>query len=315
MTLVITGDSHTWALHEGLASMSSSERRGLPDVRVCMLFKGSPSVAPFCTRATDHVRFLDPGARAAIASVTGRPHLCAADRVAVFGFSMGLMTTLLLRRDTWRGFIPWSVDVEGAETPLSEAAITAIALEHNAHILEFFSLVAGLGIRCVAISAPPPSPFEEALARGIRPAVVLEVDRIARRAVRRPQRALPGVLGGPLRHGPRHRDHRARVRHRHGAAELPPRGPAGRILFVPRSGQGLLLPWPAHVQPGTVAIPSRSERIRNPVSEAQHPVGSAGGPRGRCPESSPVDCRQAAAWPRVAGPATGSTANVAPNVQ
>jgi len=180
--LVLAGDSHTLAFQGALERMTAAEREGLGrPLRVGHLFLGHLNAEPFCARSGDRITFHRENVRQALEAFTGRPYMCREDRAAVWGLSVGLMTTLLVRSETWRRFVPWSIDAGDGRRPLSDGVIETVARAANRHVREFFSHLAALEIRCFCIAAPPLSAHEPALDRGT--SVMLEVDRIARRAM------------------------------------------------------------------------------------------------------------------------------------
>jgi len=180
--LVLAGDSHTLAFQGALDRMTAAEREGLGRrIRVGHLFLGHENAVPFCALSDDRITFDREDVRQVLETFTGRPYLGREDRVAVWGFSVGLMTTVLVRSETWHRFVPWAIEPGDARRPLSEGVVETVARAANSHVREFFSHLAALEIRCFCIAAPPISASEPALERGI--AAVLEVDRIARNAM------------------------------------------------------------------------------------------------------------------------------------
>jgi len=180
--LVLAGDSHTLAFQGALDRMTAAEREGLGRrTHVLHLFLGHENAEPFCALADDRITFHREDVRQVLEAFTGREYMCREDRAAVWGFSVGLMTTQLVRGETWRRFVPWASDQGDGRRPLSDGVIGAVARAANRHVREFFSHLVTLEIDCFCIAAPPLSAFEPALERGV--SVMLEVDRIARNAM------------------------------------------------------------------------------------------------------------------------------------
>lgn len=182
MDLVLAGDSHILAFQGALDRMTAAEREGLGRrIHVLHLFLGHENAEPFCALVEDRITFHREDVRHVLEAFTGRHYMGRGDRAAVWGFSVGLMTTLLVRSETWRRFVPWSIDPGDGRHPLSQGVIDAVARAANRHVREFFSHLAALGIRCFCIAAPPLGASEPALDRGV--SVMLEVDRLARAAM------------------------------------------------------------------------------------------------------------------------------------
>ena len=187
MNFRIIGDSHVQALAMGL---TMRKQQGLPEPKnlatsFCYLGNGFHLSEPFWERQGNSLRMLRDDYAASLAEATGSPAISAAQGT-VYGLCMGLHTARVFRNPMWKDFVPWNVAPSGGETPVSSGAMDRIFDEDAKYIVGFFEEMRDLSIPFLVISAPPPYRFHSCMTEdGLRPAVVVEVDRAYRARIRK----------------------------------------------------------------------------------------------------------------------------------
>ena len=187
--LVILGDSHVFALQNGFMALGGEPPQGFDSVTFLKLFNGADNLGPFFEAHPDRIVFTGEGVTRNLARRLGQPALSTADRdTTVFGFSMGLMTTIMVRSGDWALHAPASAGASIAEKwrrryLVSDAIVETIALDQQKHVLAFFTAAKAMGLRFMAISAPPLRADEHAIVRGRSANVIAAVDRLARSAL------------------------------------------------------------------------------------------------------------------------------------
>ncbi len=175
--LIVLGDSHVVALAEGF-----------DEVIFLKLFDGPDNLVPFFRAQEDRIEFLDERVTAQVMAALGRPGVFGGEADTVHAFSMGVMTSLLVRLPDWKLAIPASA-VDLFETKamkrqlVSEQVIKAIALDQQQQVIAFAAAARAIGLRSLIVAAPPVRDDERAIGRGRHPGVVLELDRISRKGL------------------------------------------------------------------------------------------------------------------------------------
>jgi len=186
--LVVLGDSHALALAEGFAQLKARGEEAFPgEVRFLPIFDGPDNLAPFFRRDGDGIAFLGDRPAQGIIEALGAAMLSPEDRDTIYAFSMGLMITLLLRQGDWKRSTPSSLAPathgKRHRNLVSELLVEAMALENQKHVIDFARAVRQVGLRAFIIAAPPMREDDRAIERGRPAAVLLEVNRICRRAL------------------------------------------------------------------------------------------------------------------------------------
>ena len=184
--LVVLGDSHVAALSQGFDQLGAAERSAFPgEVVFLKLFDGPDNIVPFFRAADDRIEFTSPRVTDELAAGIGQGALKASDTDTVFAFSLGLMTTLLVRMPDWKYGAPvgawgYTEKKHRLRQLVSPGVVKAIVLDHHKYALGLAAAARDLGLRSLIVSAPPLRQDERAIERGRDPRVLAEVDRIAR---------------------------------------------------------------------------------------------------------------------------------------
>lgn len=178
MNLFILGDSHTAAIGMGYQDLFASGASGLPELRVAKLFSSPMSLEPFHAEAHDRVTLTNPQAAEALQQVLGRDYFSALDSDKVFAFSLGFTPQIFLSRDDWTRFAPWNAGGSPAKSLLSDGVVRAMVVDHFKHVESFIKALRALGLRCIAVCAPPMMDRDHWVAKGMTASAVLGVDRV-----------------------------------------------------------------------------------------------------------------------------------------
>jgi hypothetical protein len=160
--LVILGDSHTIALHNGLAKLDSRTRRAargsFGEVVVRDLSHGYKFFEPFFELDDQGVRFTDPRAVGILSKLPGgfAPITANDPRDFLFCFGFHPSATMDVKR--------WLTHTAARSTPgkqyISEALVRAAVQEHTRPMLDFFRLMQKMNVRfSVVMCCPLPRSF------------------------------------------------------------------------------------------------------------------------------------------------------------
>ncbi len=183
--LIVLGDSHVVALAEGYEALAGEATEGFGEVLFLKLFDGPENMVPFFQAREDRIEFLDGRVTGEVMAALGRPALLGGEADTVYAFSMGVMTTLLVRLPDWKFAAPSGAAafIENKRIRrrlMSEQVVKAIAVDQQQQVIAFAAAARAIGLRSLIIAAPPVRDDERAMERGRHPAVVLEVDRLSR---------------------------------------------------------------------------------------------------------------------------------------
>ena len=197
MKIAVLGDSHTVALRLGLAELQADPAVDLAvEIHARRVLPSPDLIKPFFAELNGEVSFLDPAASEATRKVIGSPGFGPDHGDWIFAFSLGFMTTFLLNLDDWLEFAPWCSARRDRQL-ISDGVLRAIARRHNRYVLDFYRAIRGLGLRCVAIQAPPPMEGDRWFNHGADEPTILHLDAVFREAIEDELRAL-GVPTVPI---------------------------------------------------------------------------------------------------------------------
>lgn len=176
----VIGDSHVEALAAGSALLRQEGAPSAnPSVKFGCLGSGDLLHQPFFEKNADTIRFTIDQMTEALVKLTDQAEI-AARPDTIFGFSMGLDSAAIYRAPVWRQFAPWRVAAEARLPALSDAGCELAFSKNSRFILAFLDAVHDIGLEFFVIPAPPPRHDDPVLDRGIKPAVLLEIDRLYR---------------------------------------------------------------------------------------------------------------------------------------
>jgi len=179
MKLFITGDSHASTLASGRSLLTAEQQPAGVELAVRTLGNGYYFTQPFFEVDDGAIRFTRADYAEALRALTGEDRIAPRDD-AVFGFCMGFHAARIYRQPQWREFAPASLGDAVQGIKLSAGVLDAIIDEEQHRIVGFLQAAQRLGVRCMAIAAPPPLRSHRCIAEGTSPAMVLELDRAYR---------------------------------------------------------------------------------------------------------------------------------------
>lgn len=171
MKVLITGDSHTGALHLAQKDMiSKDEWPDQIDLTIKPLGGGHIFPTPF---------FIDRGDYAEISNLKYRkqfnrfPPLKEKNSDVIYGLSAPLHTARIRRRRAWSEFVPSQFAAQ--EVPLSNQLLRRVILDDCHYLLKFIDIILRTQNKVFVIEAPRPFKHDNSLTI-IRPEVFIYVD-------------------------------------------------------------------------------------------------------------------------------------------
>lgn len=186
MRAMITGDSHTAALHRGHAALLDEGRwpAGLAlDIRP--LGGGHLTRAPFFSDRGDHAEITTAEYRRRF----DRLPLASDGPDVVYGLSAPLHSVRVWRHPAWRrfspaGLAPGSAAPGESATPVSSGLLRRVILDDQRHVLALIAILLRGGRQTFVVEAPRPFRHHPALDE-TSPDLVAHIDAIYRRTIRR----------------------------------------------------------------------------------------------------------------------------------
>jgi hypothetical protein len=172
----LTGDSHTWAIAQGLRSLQN--RGELAGIEYLARPLGSHSHfhRPFFTETDENIEFTNPEIRKFMT------HYPVSNTDDIHLLCMGFHSVFLFEDPTFRTNVPLRFWNGGSGSPMSRALWLRIVENHQKYYRLFFDALRRRGLKVIVIEAPKPFAHHKGVSLARRD-VVYEVDRSYRAAL------------------------------------------------------------------------------------------------------------------------------------
>jgi hypothetical protein len=150
--LVLIGDSHLAAIKMGLdldPAMTTSR-----EVLFHPFGRGGLATTPFFSLSEDATELRTHARGWSNLTLTRDSFRAGTGEGAVIAISLPLNTARVLRGGSWQTHVPWRMQQDDTELPLSDQTLTQIFTDDCANAIAYVRAVAALGFEVIVIEAP-----------------------------------------------------------------------------------------------------------------------------------------------------------------